>query len=185
MTLKLNLSNKGKAWKLELEPSVLEGKSIGDKLEGKLIKLELEGYEFVITGGSDFAGFPMKEDVEGIGLKKVILTKGWGLHRKPRGEKKKTQKATKGLRLRKTVRGKTISDKSVQININVLKEGSKKLEEIFPDQNKAKEPETPKEESQKVEEKKEQPKAEEPKVEEKAPEKVEKLEDKTEDKPTK
>jgi len=41
-----------------------------------------------------------------------------------------------GVRLRKTVRGKVISEKVVQINMKVLKHGKKKLEEVFPDQNK-------------------------------------------------
>ena len=65
---------------------------------------------------------------EGIGLKRIMLTKGWGMREK-----------TKGLRKRKTVRGKTISDKTVQVNIKVVKEGNKKLAEIFPEQNKPKE----------------------------------------------
>ena len=139
MPLKLNISEKGKAWKLEVEPVVLEGKSIGDKFSGKILRPELDGYEIEITGGTDFAGFPMQEKAEGIGLKRVLLTKGWGLHRKPKGLKKKRSKIQKGLRLRKTVRGKTISEKSMQINMSVLKEGKAPLAQIFPDQNKPKE----------------------------------------------
>lgn len=140
MPLKLNISEKGKAWKVEVEPDALEGKSIGDVIDGKLISADLAGYELEITGGSDFAGFPMKKSVEGVALKRVLLTKGWGLHTRPKGLSKKPISFIKGLRLRKTVRGKTISEKSVQINIKVLKAGSKKLAEIFPDQNKAPEP---------------------------------------------
>lgn len=128
MPLKLNISEKGKAWKLEVEPDVLSGKSIGDKVHGKELKSELEGYEMEITGGSDFSGFPMSKTADGIGLKKVLLTKGWGM-----------RKGKKGLRLRKTVRGKTISDKSLQINMKVVKEGKTHLDKIFPDQNKPKE----------------------------------------------
>ena len=45
MPLKLNISEKGKSWKLEVEPEVLSGKSIGDTFDGKLLKPELEGYE--------------------------------------------------------------------------------------------------------------------------------------------
>jgi len=41
------------------------------------------------------------------------------------------------LRLRKTVRGKIISNAISQINLKVVKQGSKKLSEIFPEQNKA------------------------------------------------
>ena len=101
------------------------GKAIGDKIEWKELGNEFDGYEFEITGGSDIAGFPLSKDVEGIGLKRVLLTRGWGMHDK-----------RKGVRLRKTVRGKVISDKTVQINMKVLKEGKKKLEEIFNEQNK-------------------------------------------------
>lgn len=148
MPLKLNISDKGKSWKLDVETDVLAGKSIGDEIQGKLLKPELEGYELEITGGTDAAGFPMSPDVEGIGMKRVLLTKGWGMWSKPKGEKKKQPRHQKGLRLRKTVRGRTISEKSMQINMKVKKEGSKKLSEIFPDQNKAPEPpaqETPQE----------------------------------------
>ena len=60
------------------------------------------------------------------------------MHKKPKGDKKKNRKP-KGLRLRKMVRGKIISQAVSQINLKILKEGSKKLIEIFPDQNKPKE----------------------------------------------
>ncbi len=128
MALKLNISNKGKAWKLEVEGDVLSGKSVGETFDGKEIKQELSGYELKITGGSDIAGFPMMEKVEGIGLRRVLLKKGWGM-----------SDSIKGIRRRKTVRGKSIAEKIVQVNINVVKEGTKKLEEIFPEQNKPKE----------------------------------------------
>ena len=124
MVYKLVIGNKGKAWKLELDSEVLAGKSLGDKVDGKDLKAELEGYEIEITGGTDIAGFPLKSDVEGIGLKRVLLTKGWGMH-----------DSRKGVRIRKTVRGKTISEKVTQINLKVVKEGKKKLGDIFPEQN--------------------------------------------------
>lgn len=126
MAFKINIGNKGKTWKLETESEALVGKSVGDKIEGKEIKAELGGYDLEVKGGSDQAGFPMYKEVEGIGLKKVLFSKGWGMHDK-----------TKGLRLRKTVRGKTISPAVSQINLMVIKEGGKKLEEVFPEQNKA------------------------------------------------
>ncbi|MFH1801817.1 MAG: S6e family ribosomal protein [archaeon] len=155
MTLKLNISEKEKSWKLEVEPEVLSGRSIGDKIPGKQLKPELDGYELEITGGTDFAGFPMDGDVEGIGMKKQLFTKGWGMHSKPKGDKKKQPKVTGGLRLRKTVRGRTVFEKTLQVNMQVLKTGSKKLEEIFPDQNAPKaqpQPtEAPKEEAQPTE----------------------------------
>jgi small subunit ribosomal protein S6e len=141
MPFKLNISEKGKAWKLELTDESLVGKSVGDKVKGEEIKPELDGYELEITGGSDIAGFPMSKNIEGLGLKGVILSKGWGM-----------KNNTEGLRLRKTVRGKTISDSISQINMNVVKAGKKPLAEVFPEQNKKEEP--------KAEEKKEATKSE-------------------------
>jgi small subunit ribosomal protein S6e len=135
MAYKINISEKGKTWKVESEATSLAGKSIGDKIQGKDIKHELEGYELEITGGSDIAGFPISKDVEGIGLRRILLTKGWGF----RGKSKKKGTLPKGMRIRKTVRGKVISNSIVQINMQVLKEGHKKLHEIFSEQNKAKE----------------------------------------------
>ena len=37
-----------------------------------------------------------------------------------------------GLRLKKSVRGEEISEKTMQINLKVLKEGAKKFDEICP-----------------------------------------------------
>jgi small subunit ribosomal protein S6e len=147
MPIKLNISDKGKAWKLEVAEEVISGKSVGEKFDGKELKPELEGYELEITGGSDIAGFPLSKDVEGLGLKGVILSKGWGM-----------KDNTEGLRLRKTVRGKVISGTTSQININVLKAGKTALAEVFPEQIKSEAPaEKPKEEA-KSEEKKEEKK---------------------------
>lgn len=141
MAFKLNISEKGKAWKLESEDEVLVGKSLGDKFDGKEISQDLAGYELEITGASDIAGFPHKGDVEGPELKRVLFTElGWGMHKRPRREGKKKVQTPKGLRLRKTVRGKQLSEKTVQINLTVVKAGKKSLAEIFPDQNKMPEP---------------------------------------------
>jgi small subunit ribosomal protein S6e len=140
MTFKINISEKnGKTYKLESEAKGLVDKALHDKVEGILVSPDLEGYEFEICGASDKSGFTSMADVEGFGRKKVLLRYGKGMHIKPKGEKKKGKKIT-GLRLRKTVRGKVISDAISQINLKVLKEGSKKLAEVFPEQNKAPEP---------------------------------------------
>ena len=56
------------------------------------------------------------------------------MHIKPKGDKKKNSRPKKGMRLRKTVRGKVISPSIIQINLKIIKEGNKKLSEIFPDQ---------------------------------------------------
>ena len=129
MPFKINISEKGKAWKVQTESEALVGKSVGDKIEGKDVHADMEGYELQVMGGSDHSGFPLSKDVEGIGLKGLLLSKGWGMKDKQHG-----------LRLRKTVRGKTISPAVVQINLVVVKAGKKPLAEIFPDQNQPKAP---------------------------------------------
>jgi len=131
MAFKLNISDKGKAWKIETESEFLVGKTIGDKINGKEIKHELEGYEFEITGGSDNAGFPLSKDVPGLALKALLLKKGFGM-----------KDNIEGMRRRKTVRGGTISQLVTLINLKVVKHGTKHLNEIFPEQNKPKEKKT-------------------------------------------
>jgi len=158
MPFKINISEKGgKTYKFELETEELLGKELHEKIQGKELLPELGGYEFEITGASDRSGFPSHEKVPGAGLKKLLLTYGKGMHKRPRREGKKPLSAPKprGLRLRKTVAGRAISPETVQINMKVIKEGSKKLLEVFPEQNKSKE--EPKEKE--TTEKKEEPKA--------------------------
>jgi len=130
MPFKFNIGAKNsRTFKIEAEAESLIGKKIGESVSGGDIDARLNGYEFEITGTSDKAGFPGLKSVEGASLKKVLLTYGTGMKKlKPRG-----------LRLKKTVRGNTISKDSVQINLKVVKEGDKKLEEIFPEQAKSKE----------------------------------------------
>ena len=138
---KINFSTKnGKTFKLEAEAPSLMQKQLGDKIKGEDISSDFVGYELEITGASDKAGFTAMKDVQGFGLKKVLLGYGKAMHKRPKGDKKKN-KTPPGLRLRKTVRGNIISEAISQINIKVLKEGSKKLSEIFPEQNKK--PEAP------------------------------------------
>lgn len=142
MTFKINIGEKGKTYKFEAKAPDLNGKSLGDKIKGAEISPELTGYELEIMGGSDSSGFPMYKEADGIGLKKVLLSLGWGLHKRPRKEGKRKVPTPRGLRKRKTVRGKTISEAVVQINLKVIKAGSKSLKEIFPEQNQPKEAKT-------------------------------------------
>ena len=139
---KINVSHNGKTFKVETEDEKLVGKSIGDKIDGKKISEDLAGYEIEITGTSDKAGFTGVKTIEGPNLKKALLGYGHGMHKKPKGEKK-VNKKPKGLRLRKTVRGKEISLATVQINSKVLKEGPKKFDSLF------EKPEAPVEEEKK------------------------------------
>jgi len=141
---KINISHKGKTFKLETEDEKLVGLSIGDKFDGKEISEDLAGYEIKITGTSDKAGFFGTSEIDGPNLHKALLGYGKGMHKKPKGEKK-VNKKPKGLKLRKTVRGKEISLATVQINTQVLKEGTKKFDSLF-EKPEALAEETPKEE---------------------------------------
>jgi small subunit ribosomal protein S6e len=125
-------SKNGMAWRCEVDAETLSGKQMGETIEGSLIHAGLGGYSLLITGGSDNAGFPLKQDVEGIGLKRVLLSKGWGM-----------RDGHQGIRRRKTVRGKQISGTLAQLNLKVVKEGSTPLATVFADQNKAPEPKAP------------------------------------------
>lgn len=138
--MKINIGDKGRAWRFDLEGEALIGKKIGEEIEGRTIKEELEGYQLLITGTSDKAGFPGMKDIDSPMLTKRLLKKGFGM---------KTVKP-KGLRLRKTLRGAIISEDTAQINFKVIREGKKRIMEVFPEQNKP--TETPQE---KIEEKKE------------------------------
>jgi len=105
---------------LEAEAESLIGMKLGEIVKGENILPELAGYEFIIKGASDKSGFPALQNIEGSGIRRVLLKKGKGMKAK-----------RKGLRLRKSIRGNTISTDIVQINLKVSKEGKKPLEEIF------------------------------------------------------
>ena len=120
MTFKLNISHKGKALKLESDNEELQGKLIGDTIKGTLVSKDLEGYELTITGTSDKAGFPGMKDIKGAAIKRVILKKGVGM-----------KNNEDGIRIRKTVRGNEVSQDTVQINLNVKKEGTKKFDDFL------------------------------------------------------
>ena len=93
----------------------LIGLKIGDVVKGEL--LGLAGYEFQITGGSDFAGFPMRADVSGQARKRIFTTKGIGV-----------QQPEKGKKIKKSVAGNTIHAKTVQINLKITKEGKEPID---------------------------------------------------------
>lgn len=130
MTFKTNISHKGKTYKLEIESEELVGAKIGDKIKGEDVDVSLAGYELEITGTSDKAGFAGLAEQKGSGLRKVLLTYGRGMKKKPRRGGKKKVGSPRGLRLRKNFRGNEISTDTVQINIKVLKEGDKKFDEL-------------------------------------------------------
>jgi small subunit ribosomal protein S6e len=96
------------------EADFFVGKKIGDTVEG--VNFGLEGYECIVTGGSNSAGFPMRRDVYGAGKKKILAVKGTGIKKKRDGQKQ-----------RKTVCGNTIDKNIAQINLKIVKEGKEKL----------------------------------------------------------
>lgn len=90
------------------------GLRLGDKIRGEVV--DLTGYEFEITGGSDYCGFPMRKDLEGTARKKILSVEGVGV-----------TKIAKGIRYKKSVCGNTIHEKTAQINLKILKHGAEKL----------------------------------------------------------
>jgi small subunit ribosomal protein S6e len=79
------------------------GLKLGEEIDGTLFGL---AGKIKITGGSDRAGFPMRQDVSGGVKSYVLLTKGVG-YRKDSGS---------GRKRRKLVRGNTITEEIYQIN---------------------------------------------------------------------
>ncbi len=98
--------------------SGLLGRRIGEKVKGDF--LGMQGYEFQITGGSDKQGFPMRPEVIGVGRKKMLLTGGTGFH-----------PTTKGERRRKIIRGNTLSEEIVQVNMKAIAYGKESLAKLF------------------------------------------------------
>jgi len=96
---------KGKSQTKELKDSdvnPLLGLQIGNEADAAIVGLT---GKLKITGGSDKSGVPMRGDVHGAARKYVLMTKGIGLN-----------KAEKGERVRKLIRGNTISEEIYQIN---------------------------------------------------------------------
>ena len=123
MAFKINVSHKGRTFKAEIDNESFIRMKIGDKLHGDMVNPDFAGYTLEITGTSDIAGFPGIKGHVGPQLRRVLLTKNdLGMN----------QTRPQGLRLKKSIRGEEISDKIVQINMNVIKEGHKKFDEICP-----------------------------------------------------
>lgn len=115
----------GKSYQKALEDNPFLNKKIGDKVSGS--DIGLDDYELEIKGGSDKSGCPIRQDMPGFGKKKALLSSGpcvVGLK--------------KGQRIKKTVVGNLINQDIVQINLKVLKYGSKNLEELLPKKEEAK-----------------------------------------------
>ena len=120
---KLNISggNEGpgkglsKLIQIEEKKFHFEGMKIGDIIKGGLIGFP--NYEFVITGGSDASGFPMRKDVHGPVKKRILVSKrGIGYRPKRKGQKR-----------RKMARGNEISCDMTLLNLKVVKYGEAEL----------------------------------------------------------
>ncbi|BBL45587.1 30S ribosomal protein S6e [Nanobdella aerobiophila] len=112
MIFKLIVSDpkSGKSIQKEVKEESLVGKKIGDIIDGEII--DLDGYKLEIKGGSGYEGAPMVDYVSGMNKKYV-----WKNYNK--------------IRVKKLVRGNTISPEIVQINTVIKEYGNKNFEEIF------------------------------------------------------
>jgi len=103
---KLTVSDvKGKSITKELKDSdanTLLGLQLGNETDASIVGLK---GKLKLTGGSDKSGVPMRNDIHGSARKYVLLSKGVGL-----------QAAEIGQRVRKLMRGNTVSEEIYQIN---------------------------------------------------------------------
>ena len=157
----VNDTKKGKSHQVQVSghhANSLIGKKIGDEVDG--IFISLPGYKLQITGGTDKEGFSMRKDFPGMGRRRLLLSKSQGF--KPKEQ---------GLRRKKSVKGNTINQDVVQINMKVVKYSSRPIDQLLTikkeegkEEDKEEKTEAPKPEP--VEEKKEEAAVEEKKGEE-------------------
>ena len=83
------------------------GRELGDEVDGGAVGLD--GLTLELTGGSDEAGRPMREDVAGSNLKELLLEGGVGYKPSRDGERKRI-----------TVRGRQVSEETAQVNASVV-----------------------------------------------------------------
>jgi small subunit ribosomal protein S6e len=88
------------------------GRKIGETIDGAVV--DLPATKLQIMGGSDKDGVPMKPNVHGGVRRKVVLSDGIGFNAKRGGERR-----------RKAVRGNTITDEIVQINVKIIEQVGK------------------------------------------------------------
>lgn len=126
MAIKLVMGTKsGKTFQKELsseEAESLYNRVLGEELNGELFGYS--GVSFQIKGGSDSQGFPMRKDLPGTQRKSILISKSTGFKGKLRG------KRFGGLRIKKTVAGNTVYEKTHQLNLQVIK-GEKELVKAF------------------------------------------------------
>jgi len=87
------------------------GRELGEEVDGSAVGLD--GYTLELTGGSDDAGRPMREDIAGASLTEVMLAeRATGYHPERDGERRRV-----------TVRGREVTEAVVQINATVSESG--------------------------------------------------------------
>jgi small subunit ribosomal protein S6e len=134
LAFKVVVSDKENSYQIESDDSnnkQIIGLSIGDDFDGDLVGLK--GYKLKITGGSDKNGFPMKKDIEGPRRIRSLVSGGIGY--KPKSD---------GVRRRKSFRGNTISEDTIQINTVVTGSGNKPINDILNPSKEENESEEPK-----------------------------------------
>ena len=117
----INDTKNGKSHQVQVSghhANSLIGKQIGDEVDG--IFISLPGYKLQVTGGTDKNGFAMRRDLPGMSRRRLLLTKSSGF--KPK---------EKGLRKKKSVRGNTVNQDIVQINMKVTKHSSKPIDKLI------------------------------------------------------
>jgi len=118
----INDPSDGKSYNFEVtghHAQNIVGKKIGDVIDG--INVNLPGYKLSLTGGTDKSGFPMKPGFAGSARRRLLLTEGIGFH----------PVQAPGKRKRKSVRGEVVGPEIVQINMKVVKAGSKPVADHF------------------------------------------------------
>lgn len=94
------------------------GRALGEEVDGNAVGLD--GYSLELTGGSDNAGRPMRPDVAGTGIKRILLTGGVGYKPEREGERKRV-----------TVRGSEVGEETRQINAKIAERGSQSVDELL------------------------------------------------------
>lgn len=97
------------------------GLELGDEVDGSAVGLD--GYTLEITGGSDDAGRPMRDDLPGGNLREILLAERSTGYRPSRD----------GERRRVSVRGREVTDAVAQLNATVTARGDQSVEELLGD----------------------------------------------------
>jgi len=135
--MKIVFSDGKESFQKDYDGKALVGMKIGDEFDGGIVGLD--GYKLKIAGGSNKEGTPMRIDVKGAGKTKALLSRGPCI-----------RFLKKGKRVKKTVAGNTVSERTAQVNAKITAKGSKPLADLgFVPKLKEKKAEEKKEEKKK------------------------------------